>query len=70
MKPLHAEYKSQVERSPRVYVNEGVSSYFAFDSFKKLAGASRIEYRICNDEFQMTPEELEALGRVFNEITK
>lgn len=70
VKPLHAEYESRVERSPHVHVNEGVSSYFAFDSFKKLAGASRIEYRICNDEFQMTPEELEALGHVFNEITK
>lgn len=45
-------------------VIENISVDLELSDLETMAAASSIEYRICNDEFQMTPEDLAGIRQV------
>ncbi|OOF49290.1 hypothetical protein BKK54_09165 [Rodentibacter genomosp. 1] len=53
-----------------VRVKEEIDVLFSNADMKKFSKAKKVEYKVCNDEFILTEEELSGLKQVINEIYK
>ena len=56
--------------APRVGVIDGISQSLTKDQFFALAASSRIQYKICNDEFEFSPTELSELKSIARRVGK
>ncbi|MCW9733740.1 hypothetical protein L5B97_09760 [Avibacterium sp. 20-15] len=63
IQPLKNTISTDVKRNP-VQVVESIDVVFTNKDMKKFGTASSVEYRVCNDEFKFTSEELKGLKRV------
>lgn len=66
IKPKAVLFDSKINRNP-VHVSEMLIVGFSKEDFATLAKANKIEYRVCNDEYEMTAEEKEGIRTVYQE---
>lgn len=69
IKPKAVLFDSKIERNP-VHVSEMLIIEFSKEDFAQLAQANKIEYRVCNDEHEMTLEEKEGIKAVYQEAMR